>query len=50
MENNCCYFFYIEQPEQISEADFSDFLLQLPSIFKKKSMNTNIGNLRKIHC
>ncbi|MFN8282465.1 MAG: 4'-phosphopantetheinyl transferase superfamily protein [Chitinophagales bacterium] len=36
MENNCCYFFYIEQPEQISEADFSDFLLQLPEHFQKE--------------
>jgi 4'-phosphopantetheinyl transferase len=36
MKNNCCYLFYIEQSEQISETVFNDFLLQLPEYFQKE--------------
>ncbi|HUM53051.1 MAG TPA: 4'-phosphopantetheinyl transferase superfamily protein [Chitinophagales bacterium] len=36
MENNCCYFFYIEQSEKISDVIYNDFLLQLPEHFQKE--------------
>lgn len=36
MENNCCYLFYIEQSEQISETVFNDFLQQVPINFQKE--------------
>lgn len=36
MKNNCCYLFYIEQSEQISETIFNDFLQQVPTNFQKE--------------
>ncbi len=36
MGNNCCYLFYIEQSEQISDVIYNDFLLQLPEHFQKE--------------
>ena len=36
MKNNCCYLFYIEQSEQISETVFNDFLQQVSLDFQKE--------------
>lgn len=36
MENNLCYFFYIDQSEKITDDIYNDFLLQLPEHFQKE--------------
>lgn len=36
MENNCCYLFYIDQAERISDEYFNSFLLQLPEQFQNE--------------